>query len=60
VLEEIRFTSWGIGTDFTNLIYGFASYRQMAVSTANMDHTARRLDKSSFSNMVTGFFLVDH
>ena len=31
-----------------------------AGSAANVDHAARRLDKSSFSNVMAGFFLVDH
>jgi hypothetical protein len=59
-MEEIRAHSRGIGANFTNLIYGLASYRQAGSSAANMNHTAGRLDKSSFSDMVAGFFLVDH
>jgi hypothetical protein len=30
------------------------------ISAADVDHAARRLDKSSFTNMMAGFFLVDH
>jgi hypothetical protein len=59
-MEEIRAHSWGIGANFTNLIYGLASYRQAGISAANMDHAAGRLDKSSFPNVMAGFFLVDH
>jgi hypothetical protein len=32
----------------------------MALSAANMDHAAGRLDKSSFANVMAGFLLVDH
>jgi hypothetical protein len=32
----------------------------MALSAANVDHAAGRLDKSSFANVMAGFFLVDH
>ncbi len=60
MLEEIRAVFTAVGADFTNLIYGLASYHQAAGSAANMDHAARRLDKSSFANMMAGFFLVDH
>ena len=61
MLEEIRASKlrgefWA---DFTNLIYVFASYRQGNLA-ANVDHAARRLDKSRFSNVMAGFFLVDH
>jgi hypothetical protein len=34
--------------------------RSQAGSSADMNHAARRLDKSSFANMMAGFFLVDH
>jgi hypothetical protein len=60
LLEKIRAFFPEVEADFTNLIYRFASYRQATGSAANMDHTARRLDKSSFANMMAGFFLVDH
>jgi len=61
VLEKIRaFTSWGVAANFTNLIYALASYRQVTGSAANVDHAARRLDKSSFANMMASLFLVDH
>jgi hypothetical protein len=61
LLEEILGLHFPkIGADFTNLIYRFASYRKATGSAANMDHAARRLDKSSFANMMAGFFLVDH
>src|SRR5215472_16067552 len=49
----------GIGQILLTSIYR-CKLRRAHGLTANVDHTARRLDKSSFSNMMAGFFLVDH
>jgi hypothetical protein len=46
--------------DFTNLIYRFASYGQTTGLTPDVHHAARRLDKSSFANVMARFLLVDH
>ena len=60
-MEEIHaLFRGGFGADFTNLIYGLASYQQVGRSAANMDHAAGRLDKSSFAYVMAGFLLVDH
>ena len=62
MLEEIRAFNfpWGIGANLTNVMCGLQVTDRVGRSTANMDHAARGLDKSSFSNVMAGFFLIDH
>jgi hypothetical protein len=62
LLEEIRafYSPGGFGANFTNLIYALQVTVRLDGLAPNVDHTARRFDKSSFTNVMAGFLLVDH
>ena len=64
MLEEIRALHFrGIERILLTLLFDLqvtAVAGDQTASAANMHHAARRLDKSSFANVMAGFFLVDH